>query len=199
MNTLTVIGQIFGFVAMALIVWSFQFKDNKKLFLLQVGSCTFFVLHYLFLGLGGDPAAYSGMAQNFVGLAFRAVLLLGEKHKKLNSTLVMAVFCAVMAVLGALTYSGDPVALLPVVGNIICVGALWTRDANLIRFGQLIAVSPCWLTYNVFMLSIAGILLESFNIISIIVYYIRRRINKKRAQEPQEKLQEETEEKELTS
>ena len=61
MNTLTIIGQILGFVAMALIVWSFQFKDYKKLFLLQVGSCFFFVLHYLFLGLGGDPAAYNNM------------------------------------------------------------------------------------------------------------------------------------------
>ncbi|MBO7407425.1 MAG: YgjV family protein, partial [Clostridia bacterium] len=77
-----------------------------------------------------------------------------------------------------------------VVGNIICVGALWTRYADLIRFGQLIAVSPCWLAYNVFMFSIAGILLESFNIISIIVYYIRRRINKKRAQEPQGEIRE---------
>ena len=179
MNTLTIIGQILGFVAMALIVWSFQFKDYKKLFFLQVGSCFFFVLHYLFLGLGGDPAAYSGMAQNFVGLLFRAVLLLGEKHKKLNSTVVMAIFCAVMAVLGALTYSGNPAALLPVVGNIICVGSLWTRDSNVIRLCQLIAVSPSWLLFNVFTFSIPGILLESFNIISIIIYYIRMRIRGK--------------------
>ena len=143
MNTLTIIGQILGFVAMALIVWSFQFKDYKKLFLLQVGSCFFFVLHYLFLGLGGDPAAYSGMAQNFVGLLFRAVLLLGEKHKK------------------------------------ICVGSLWTRDSNVIRLCQLIAVSPSWLLFNVFTFSIPGILLESFNIISIIIYYIRMRIRGK--------------------
>ena len=124
------------------------------------------------------------MAQNLVGLAFRVVLLLGEKRKRLNSPVTVSVFCAVMSVLGVLTYTGDPAALLPVVGNIICLGVLWTRDANVIRLGQLTVVSPCWLLYNVFMFSIAGILLESFNIISIIVYYIRRRISKKKELTP---------------
>ena len=175
MNTLTIIGQVFGFMAMVLIVASFQFKDNRKLFILQSGSCLLFVLHYLFLGLGGDAAGFSGMAQNLIGLVFRVVLLLSERFKKLYSPVTMSIIAAAMAVLAVFTYSGDPVALLPVLGNFVCLGGLWTRDANIIRVTQLAAVSPCWLIYNVFMFSIAGIILESFNIISIAIYYLRRR------------------------
>ena len=180
MNGFTITGQIMGFVAMALIIVSFQFKDNKKLFAFQIASCTFFVLHYLFLGLGGDNTAFSGMAQNGIGLVFRVVIMLGYRYDKLRSTVVMAVISAAMAILAVYTASSGPVALLPVVGNFVCLGAMWSRDENVIRISQLVCVSPCWLIYNVFMLSIAGILMESFNIISIAVYYIRLSLEKRR-------------------
>ncbi|MBO4327367.1 MAG: YgjV family protein [Clostridia bacterium] len=181
MNGFTITGQIIGFIAMALLVLSFQFKDNKKLFAMQIASCFLFVFHYLFIGLGGDSAAYSGMAQNAVGLAFRVVIILGDRFKFLRSTVVMSVIAAVMAILAIFTASTDPVALLPVIGNFICLGAMWTRDPGVIRIGQLACVSPCWLAFNIFTFSIAGIMIESFNIISIVVYYIRMHFSARRA------------------
>ena len=39
MDRFTIIGQVLGFAAMALIVLSFQFKDAKRLFLWQICSC----------------------------------------------------------------------------------------------------------------------------------------------------------------
>ncbi len=180
MNPLTLTGQIFGFCAMALIILSFQFRDNRRLFMLQIGSCLFFTLNFLFLGLGGDASAYSGMAQNLLGLVFRAVIVLGGRFRKLNSPVTMSVIAAAMAALAVFTYSGNPVSLLPVVGNFLCLGGMWTGDANVIRAVQLAAVSPAWLTYNIFLFSIAGILVESFNIVSIIVYYIRAHMAKKK-------------------
>ena len=180
MNALTITGQIMGFIAMALIVLSFQFKDSRKLFAFQVGSCLFFVLHYLFLGLGGDASAYSGMAQNGIGLVFRVIILLGDRYKKLKSTVVLSIIAAVMAILAVYTASSDPIELLPVVGNFLCLGSMWTGDANVIRLTQLLVVSPSWLVYNIFMLSIAGILMESFNIVSIGVYYVRMLIRKRK-------------------
>ena len=55
------------------------------------------------------------------------------------------------------------------------------KNSNVIRATQLAVISPFWLTYNVFTLSVAGILTESFNIVSIGVYYIRMAREKKRA------------------
>ena len=173
MNPLSLIGQIFGMAAMILIVLSFQCKKPQGLFAVQIASCGLFILHYLFLGLGGDAAAYSGMAQNAVGLVFRLVLALSEKRKGLLSPMVLAGMGALAGVVAVLTYPGRLIALLPVVANYACMGCMWTKNSNTIRATQLAVISPFWLLYNVITGSIAGILTESFNVISIGIYYFR--------------------------
>jgi hypothetical protein len=173
MTPLFILGQILGLCAMALIVISFQCKKPARLCIIQVCACLFFVLHYLFLGLNGDAAAYAGMTQNAVGLLFRGVLALSEKKKSLLSPLVLAGLCALSAVVAILTYPGRLIALLPVVANFACIGCMWTKNSNTIRVTQLAIISPFWITYNVFTLSVAGILTESFNLVSIGIYYLR--------------------------
>ena len=181
MTPLFILGQIWGLCAMALIILSFQFKAPKWLCIVQVCSCALFILHYLFLGLNGDAAAYSGMAQNAVGLLFRLVLTLSEKKKALLSPLVMAGLCAAAAVVAVLTYPGRLIALLPVVANFACIGCMWTKNSNVIRATQLAVISPFWLIYGVFTLSVAGILTESFNLVSIGIYYLRLHREKRSA------------------
>ena len=173
MTPLFILGQILGLCAMALIVISFQCKKPARLCIIQVCACLFFVLHYLFLGLNGDAAAYAGMTQNAVGLLFRGVLALSEKKKSLLSPLVLAGLCAISAVVAILTYPGRLIALLPTVANFACIGCMWTKNSNTIRVTQLAIISPFWITYNVFTLSVAGILTESFNLVSIGIYYFR--------------------------
>ena len=173
MNHITIIGQILGFFAMAFIVLSFQFKDAKRLFLAQIGACVMFILHYLFLGLGGDAAAFTGMAQNVVGLLFRWVLFLSEKRKYLLSPLVLSGLCAAVGVVAVLTYPGRLIALLPTLGNFACIGCMWTGRTDTMRATQVAVISPCWLIYNIVTVSVAGILVESFNLVSIGIYYLR--------------------------
>ena len=181
MTPLFILGQIWGLCAMGLIVISFQCKKPARLCVVQVCACLFFILHYLFLGLNGDAAAYAGMTQNAVGLLFRGVLALSEKKKALLSPLVLAGLCAVSAVMAILTYPGRLVALLPTVANFACIGCMWTKNSNTIRVTQLAIISPFWIIYNIFTLSVAGILTECFNLVSIGVYYVRVWREKKRA------------------
>lgn len=173
MSPLFLLGQLLGLCAMTLIVLSFQCKNTNRLFAVQVCACLFFVLHYLFLGLNGDAAAYSGMAQNAVGLLFRGVLFLSDKRKALLSPMVMAGLCAIAAVVAVLTYPDRLIALLPVIANFACIGCMWTKNPHIIRATQLICITPFWLIYNAVTLSVAGILTESFNAVSIGIYYLR--------------------------
>jgi hypothetical protein len=181
MTPLFILGQILGLCAMALIVISFQCKKPARLCIIQVCACLFFVLHYLFLGLNGDAAAYAGMTQNAVGLLFRGVLALSEKKKSLLSPLMLAGLCALSAVVAVLTYPGRLIALLPTVANFACIGCMWTKNSNTIRVTQLAIISPFWIIYNVFTLSVAGILTECFNLVSIGIYYVRMWRDKRRA------------------
>ena len=180
MNTLTIIGQIVGLFAAALMILSFQFKENKKLFICQVISTALFSTHYLLIALGGSANAFAGMAQNIGGLFIRIVMLLQMRFKWAKSPITMSALCAYCAVMAALTYTGDPVCLLPTVGNIVVIGAMWTNDPDKIRIGQLSVTTPCWLVYNVFTWSISGIITESFNLVSICVYYVRQAVRKKK-------------------
>lgn len=180
MSPLFLIGQLLGLCAMALIVLSFQYKKPSLLCFFQFCACIFFVLHYLCLGLNGDPNAYAGMTQNIVGLLFRGVLVLAEKRRSLLSPLVLSGLCAFSAVVAILTYPGRLISLLPTVANFICMGGMWTRNANTVRIIQLTVISPFWILYNVSALSLAGVLTESFNLVSIGIYYIRMYHNKKK-------------------
>ena len=86
---------------------------------------------------------------------------------------MLAGLCAVSAVVAILTYPGRLIALLPTVANFACIGCMWTKNSNTIRITQLAIISPFWITYNVSTLSLAGFLTESFNLVSIGIYYLR--------------------------
>ncbi|MBO4423437.1 MAG: YgjV family protein [Clostridia bacterium] len=181
MNVLSITGQVIGLIAAAVMIASFQFKDNRKLFAAQICSTVLFTLHYMFLGLGGDGGAFAGMAQNFGGIVFRVILILSGRFKKLKSPLVLAAVCAYSAVVAALTYDpGNIIYLLPMIGSILCMGALWTDDRNAIRIVQFTATSPSWLIYNISTHSISGVITEVFNLVSIIVFYVRMIIKKQK-------------------
>ena len=51
MNPTQIAGQIVGLVAAAIMIVSFQFKNTKRLFIIQVCSTVLFTLHYALLGL----------------------------------------------------------------------------------------------------------------------------------------------------
>lgn len=121
------------------------------------------------------------MAQNAVGLLFRVVLYLSNKRKALLSPMVMAGLCAVAAVVAVLTYPDRLIALLPVVANFASLGCMWTKKPNVIRATQLACITPLWLIYNAVTLSVAGILTESFNAVSIGIYYLRMYRERKKA------------------
>ena len=146
-----------------------------------------FILSYLFLGLGGDSTAYSGMAQNAVGLLFRGALALSATYKKLLSPLVLSAMGALGAIVAVLSYPYEAITLLdrimpllPVIANFACMGCMWTKNSNIIRATQLIIISPFWLIYTASLGAVAGVLTEVFNISSIGVYYFRMWREKKK-------------------
>ena len=148
----------------------------------------------MFLGIGGDSGAFSGMAQNFGGLLFRTVLVFSERREKWRSPLILTTICAYCAVTAAFTFDrSNLICLLPMLGNMFAMGALWTRKPNVIRIEQFSVTTPCWLIFNVSTHSIAGVVTEVFNLISIAVYYVRMFVNKRKEKKNGEKEDEKSE------
>lgn len=152
-----------GFVGMALIIFSFQCKNNKRFYLCQMVGALVFSLHYFML------AAYSAAVLNIVAVLRGVVLAMGEKGRKPIYLIGLTVAFAVATVF---SWQG-PVSLLPLIGQLTGLYAMWTHNGKAIRIAQLTIVSPPWLVYNILNFSIPGIICESFNMISTLISIMR--------------------------
>ena len=165
MSPFEIFAQALGFIGAGIYVFSFQIKDVKKLFIMQSVGAVFFCVHFVLLG------AYTGALQNSLAI-LRGIILLFRDKKWAKSKFTLAGLILCFIVSGIVTYSGF-LGLLPMIAMIVSTLAMWTGDGFKIRVTQLAATSPLWLIYNISVTSISGILTESFNIISVIVSFIR--------------------------
>ena len=60
--------------------------------------------------------------------------------------------------------------------------AFWIKDANLLRMVYFPS-SPFWLVYNIASRSVAGILTESFSLVSLLIAFIRFQLLGKKKKE----------------
>lgn len=167
------LAQVLGFVGAAIAISSFQCKESKKLFLVQIISTMVFSVHYLLLAID-NPSANTGMILNLAGM-IRAVFLFFGERKWARHWVSLVCVTLLMAVCGVVTWEGW-ISLLPTAAMVIGTPFFWTRNGKTLRLAQLFFISPCWLTYNALVLSIAGVLTECFNIISVLVSLCRFRL-----------------------
>lgn len=159
-----IFADILGYIATVALVLSFQNKKEKTLFIFQIISGFFFVLHY---GLNGN---YTGMAMD--GICFIRALFLYTKNKCLCGKISEIVLLIIIIGLGVWTYDGF-FTIFPTIALFASTIATYTNNSDKIRLVEISITSPSWLTYNIYVLSIPGIICESLNILSVIIYYIR--------------------------
>jgi hypothetical protein len=165
MSPLELFAQILGFIGAGICIFSFQIRNVRTLFCTQLISIIFFTVHFILLG------AYTGALQNFLALV-RCILLIFSNKKWAHNNWVLWGLIACFVISGIATYSGV-LSLLPTIAMIVSTIAMWTNDGFKLRVAQVCVTSPAWLIYNVSVFSISGIITESFNIVSVIVSFIR--------------------------
>jgi hypothetical protein len=171
MSTKDIITQVIGFVAMILIVISFQQKTRKKILTLQLISMSLWTVHFLMLG------AYTGMALNLVSAVRSYFYAVRETKKWANHDAIPVIFFLLSVVFSVVTWAG-PASLLPMAAVCISTVVLWSKNPRVIRVCSYPA-SISWLTFNILSGSYAGTMTEIFIQVSIIVGIIRFDIKKK--------------------
>ncbi|MBQ6931548.1 MAG: YgjV family protein [Clostridia bacterium] len=162
---LETIGQIIGFVAMGIIVFSYQQKSHKNILTFQMVSGLLFTVHYLFLG------AYTGCISNLIGAGRSAIYANRGKNSFCSAKLWPVIFSIVFIVSGIPTWL-NIFSVFPMIAMVVSSVVLWI-DSPKINRAFSIPTSACWLIYNIANLSYAGIATEIFVLSSIIIGMIR--------------------------
>ena len=162
--------QLIGLAGTAVAIASFQFKKNQIFFAMQALAAVCFSVHFFLLG------ATAGMALN-VYCIFRGWLMLERDRGRAwaRSRWAKIALYALCPIAVAITWTGDWRAVLSTVGSLIGTYAMYCGVPRRSRILQVSLVSPCWLIYNLLCHSVAGVLTESFNMVSSAVFLIRLR------------------------
>lgn len=169
-DTTFIISQIVGFVAAALLLFSYQQRTHRRIVAMQFCSGMLFALQYFMLG------AYEGMVGNMVGFTRSIVYCFRGKSKFADSIACPIVFAVLAGIGGAITYS-SPISLLPMAAMIISSFVMWNPKTQELR-ALTLPTSVMWLIYNIICGSYSGTLTEILSEISIIIGLIRFRSRK---------------------
>ena len=79
METLEIIGQIFGIIGMIFMISSYQVKNQRGLIVFQLFGAVFFFLNFLLIGIAVGMIL-AGMILNFIGILRCIVFSNKEKY-----------------------------------------------------------------------------------------------------------------------
>ncbi len=169
MGVYDIIAQSFGIIGLLFNFWSFQEKNNKKLFGFQAMASMMFFINYFMIG------AISGMLFNISGML--RGMLYRKSDKKLWKVIVV-VLCYVASYIISLTVIGDNsfqvfLTTITFIGVSVMTVLMWLGNGRILRIGQVFICSPAWLIHNCFNFTLGGIISEILNILSVIISFIR--------------------------
>ena len=169
---MTLLSWIVGIGAMVSLVVMNQQKSRSGMLVGKLSADIFWIAHYFCLW------AVGGMIPNFVGIFRECVYMNRRKRKWASIVLWPILFVTVNFALGLRSFA-SPINILPIAASACATVALWLERPRLTKI-VLAFVSASFLVYDIFVGSYIGILNEVFGISSIIIYFIREAIQKRR-------------------
>lgn len=156
--------QLIGVAGTLLFFLSYQCRNNRNLFRVQLLSYLFYTAHLLLLGaLTGGVSYMINTLRSFC---------LGSRWKFAHSQGMCAIICAMQLAALALTWSGW-VSILPVAANIAATLGGYTHNPRKIRIAGMCINSPLWIVYDLCVGSWAGLLDEAVTEGSMILSIVR--------------------------
>lgn len=153
--------QIIGFIAFIISLIAYQREKKRDILICMVLSNVVNLIHYFLLG------AYSGCITKLIAILRDSFIVLKEKNKKLSNILFLIIFILVYICVSIYTFT-NILSLFPLIAAIIYIIPTWFGNSKTVKITALICYL-LWLTYNIYVLSIAGIIANVVSIISIII------------------------------
>ncbi len=164
MDPFIVIKELVGLMGLICAVITFQCKKHRNVMIFRTLNELFFALQYFML------ASYTGVAMNIVGSA-RNISFSYWVERGRSTKLLQILFSVFFVVFGLFTYAGL-VSIMVIAAKVITTVAYGFKNTTLIRL-LTIPTCTCWLIYNAYSGSAAGVMCEIFSLCSIVTALIR--------------------------
>lgn len=163
MNINFIIAQILGFIALVILMISFQKNDKKFLLKFQTFSSLLYALQYAFLG------AYTGCLMNLTCM-IRNFIFNKYNNKKIPVYLLIIIIF-LMIMFSLFTYIG-PISLLPMLAVILYSIAIWYGNLKLIRYTE---VFSCllYIIYNIKVWAFTGLIATIIELLAALISIFR--------------------------
>ena len=172
-----ILSQVFVIISYLLLMLSYQAKSRKNILILSNISLVANGISYVFL------QAYTGLAMCFVATFRNIIFLIDEKINgktekiEKKDIVILAILYLISVISTIFTYDGI-LSLIPVVITMIYTYSVWQKKTTVYKLLGL-PMGILWITYNIYIMSLFGIILESILTISAIYgYYKEKRKNK---------------------
>ncbi|MEM7179686.1 MAG: YgjV family protein [Spirochaetota bacterium] len=150
-----------GFIALIFVFFSFQKSNKREILLYLVFAQLLFAVHF------GLLHAYTAMSMNLLAV-LRGVVFLRDR-----TVAWLYLFVFLFLTSGYLSWEGWRSAL-PITAMVLETIAFWIQKPQYIRWLSL-TPRPFWLSYNILVVSLPGIVSEVFVLTSLLIALYRFR------------------------
>lgn len=152
--------QTIGAIALVFVIFSWNAKRRRNIFLLQTINLILFTVHYLFL------SAYAGAGMCLVVIA-RNLVFMQKGEQEWASHWAWFYFFTLMAI-GVLVVSWNGLTTtLPVIAVVMSMYAMWKDQPSQMRFFMLLSCL-IWIPYTIIVQSYPGLLSQVVGIVAIL-------------------------------
>lgn len=165
-----ILSQIFIIISYIFLITTYYLKSRKKIIIINFAALFTTGISFLFL------SAYSWMAMILLAMIRNIIFLNDEKKygktEKITSRdiQILIILITISIILATITYNGF-LSLLSVIATMLYTVSVWQKNPKIYK----ILWAPIWLLwiwYNIYIMSLFWIILESIVLISAITWYI---------------------------
>ena len=162
---MNVLAQVFGSIALFLLVISYQQVIRKKFLFIQIFSNVFYSLQYFVLN------AYSAVMTTFVTIVELFIFHNDAEKNKKTSIFILLIIEFLLIIIGIFTYNGI-YSLIPIF--VACIFTYGNFQSNLkITYFIGIVAAILWITYNFIVGAYVSLLGNLFEFLASLTGFIR--------------------------
>ncbi len=168
-----ILSQVFILINYAFLIMTYQSKSRKHILIFNFCALSATAISYIFL------SAYSGLAMAIIAIIRNIIFIIDEKKNgksNKNGTkdyIILAVLYAISIISAIFTYNGI-LSMMSVVATMLYTYSVWQKSTKVYKILGL-PIGIIWLIYNIYIMSIFGIIMEAVLAISAIIGYVKER------------------------